>query len=112
MNKITIEKVDTEKKKQKTIPKSALKKTKKLDLKGVKDPASYNKFSKKYSIKVFTSKGSKAARKTLRKKIAGMKMDEINTILEKNNVIKNSDVPPEIKKKILEHATSAGFVSL
>jgi hypothetical protein len=107
--KITVQKLgeDTLVEK-KPMPKSILKKTSKLKLKGVRDPAS----SKKHTIRILTSKGHRKRDKTLKKKIGGLSDKTVTQMNKEAGLIKNTDMPPHLQREVLKHAVSAGFVSI
>jgi hypothetical protein len=112
--KIIVQKVGAEPvleipKKTKTFPKSILKKTSKLKLKGVRDPA---KASRRHTIKLLTSKGHRRHDKTLKKKIGGLTDKKVTELTKDAGLIKNSEMPSDLKRQILGAAVSAGFVSL
>jgi len=109
--KITVEKLGETKigvKKEKPLPKSILKKTSKLNLRGVRDPAS----SKKHTIRILTSKGHRKRDKTLKKKIGGLSDKTVTQMNKEAGLIKNTDMPPHLQREVLKHAVSAGFVSI
>jgi hypothetical protein len=85
-----------------------LKKTSKIKLKGVRDPSS----SKKHTIRLLTSKGHKRHAKTMKRKISNLTDKKVTEITKNAGLVKNSDVPSHLKRQILDHAVSAGFVSL
>jgi hypothetical protein len=95
--------------KTKTFPKSILKKTSKLKLKGVRDPA---KASRRHTIKLLTSKGHRRHDKTLKKKIGGLSDKKVTEITMASDLVKNPEMPSHLKRQILGAAVSAGFVSL
>jgi len=114
MDKIKITKIGEPKHHSKTPLKSILKKTSKI--KGVKDPSTNPPLKpemKKHTIRMSTSKGIKKYRKTIKHKISKLKKNKIEEMFEKQTDIKlNPNTPPEISKKLLENAISAGFVSI
>lgn len=112
MTQIKIEKLDELPKvpkvpKTKSYPKSSLKKTGKLSLKGVRDPA-----KTKHTLRLLTIKGHRRRDKTLKRKIGGLTDDEVQKLTTKSDLVKNPDVPAKLRREILEHAVSAGFVSI
>ena len=112
--KITVQKMGEQPKQEvlqkvKPMPKSILKKTSKLKLKGVRDPA---KASRRHTIKLLTSKGHRRHDKTLKKKIGGLTDKKVSELTEDAGLIKNSEMPSHLKRQILGAAVSAGFVSL
>jgi hypothetical protein len=116
--KITVHKLDeqipiTEKKTvgAKLPLKSILKKTiknSKLNLKGVRDPA----LSKKHTIRILTSKGHRRRDKTLKKQISKIDDKKVSELTRKSGLVKNPNMPANLQRQILNHAISAGFVSL
>jgi hypothetical protein len=110
MNKIKVEKLDAPSPsptpKQKTL-KSILKKPSKLKLKGVRDPA-----TTKHTIRLLTIRGHRRKDKTAKRKIRKLSDEKVSKIVEGSGLVKNKDMPPNIKRQILDHAVSAGFVSL
>lgn len=94
--------------KHKLPPKGILKKTSKIKLKGVRDPSS----SKKHTIRLLTNKGHKRHAKTMKRKISNLSDKKVTEITKNAGLVKNSDVPSHLKRQILDHAISAGFVSL
>jgi hypothetical protein len=112
--KITVEKIGAEEipkeggKKTKSFPKSILKKTSKLKLKGVRDPSS----SRRHTIRVLTSKGLRKRDKTLKKKISTLSDQKVTDITKNAGLIKNPEMPQHLKRQILGSAISAGFVSI
>jgi len=107
--KIKIEKLgeELEKKPVKKI-KSILKKTSKLNLKGVRDPAK----SRRQTLKLLTLKGHRRHDKTLKHKIGGLSDDQVKKLTTDAGIVKNPEVPPKLQREILTHAVSAGFLSL
>jgi hypothetical protein len=79
-----------------------------LKVKGVSDPA----ISRKHSVKMITNKALRKQRRETRKRIDSMKKEDIDRISKKSNLSLNPNTPAEIKKQILYHGVSAGFVSL
>jgi hypothetical protein len=112
--KITVQKMGEQPKQEvlqkvKPMPKSILKKTSKLKLKGVRDPA---KASHRHTIKLLTSRGHRRRDKTLKKKIGGLTDKKVTELTKDAGLIKNSEMPSHLKRQILGAAVSAGFVSL
>ena len=92
--------------------KSILKKTQRI--KDVKDPAKPTPLKpgmKKHTLKLLTSKGHKKLKKTLKKKLHKLKKSELDKLVQDSNMKLNPNTPPEIARKILSNAISAGFVS-
>lgn len=115
MNKIKIEKLETPEQKisetptPKT-PKSILKKPKtlkKLNLKGVRDPA-----TTKHTIRLLTIKGHRRKDKTLKNKLKKLNDSKVSEIIDNSGLVKNKDMPSKFKRQILDHAVSAGFLSI
>lgn len=116
MNKIIkIEKMGEPIKQTKTFPKGVLKKTEKLKLKGVRDPAKSPPFKKgmrKHTLRLLTSKGMKQRNKTQRNKIRGLSDDKVKEILKTSGLVKNPNTPKHIAREILGAGVEAGFVSV
>jgi hypothetical protein len=112
--KVVITKIDHKPAHKETKPvKSILKKTSKI--RGVRDPAKSPPLKpgmRKHTLRMFTERGLKKHRKTMKHKIAKMKKSDIDKILAQSDVKLNPDTPPSISKKILNNAISSGFVSL
>jgi hypothetical protein len=109
--KIKIEKLDEEPPKvEKPVKKikSILKKTSKLNLKGVRDPAK----SRRQTLKLLTLKGHRRHDKTLKHKIGGLSDDQVKKLNTNAGLVKNPEVPAKLQREILTHAVSAGFLSL
>ena len=91
-----------------------MKKTSKI--KGVSDPAKSpapKPNMRKHTIRMFTSKGLRRHRKTLKHRISKMNPAEIAKVFQQQTDIKlKPDTPAHISKKLLDNAVSAGFVSL
>jgi hypothetical protein len=121
--KIVIEKVDdssvkskvVHKKTVKSFPKGILKKTSKLSLKGVSDPAKsppLKKGMQHHTLRMLTEKGSRKHRKTLKRKLSKMKTSEVADIAKRSGLVLNPKTPPHIAKAIVGEAVSAGFLSM
>lgn len=112
--KIVITKKDGPLHREKTPKKSILRKTSKI--KGVIDPAKSpapKPNMRKHTIRMFTSKGLRRHRKTLKHRISKMQPAEIAKVFQQQTDIKlKPDTPAHISKKLLDNAVSAGFVSL
>lgn len=92
--------------------KSILKKTQRI--KDVKDPAKPTPLKpgmKRHTLKLLTSKGHKKLKKTLKKKLHKLKKSELDKLVQDSNMKLNPNTPPEIARKIVSNAISAGFVS-
>jgi hypothetical protein len=92
--------------------KSILKKTQRI--KDVRDPAKPTPLKpgmKRHTLKLLTSKGHKKLKKTLRKKLHKLKKSELDKLVQDSNMKLNPNTPPEIARKIVSNAISAGFVS-
>jgi hypothetical protein len=117
--KITVQKLGSEPKQEKVtkeiggrvkpMPKSILKKTSKLKLKGLRDPA---KASRRHSVKLLTSKGHRRHDKTMKKKIGKLSDRKVQELTMGSGLVKNPEMPQHLQRQILDHAVSAGFVSL
>lgn len=118
--KVIITKMDDEpikmvKKTLKTFPKSILKKTGKLILKGVRDPSKappLKKGMKKHTLRLLTEKGMRKHRKTLKNRISSMSDSSVSDVVQKTGLIRNAKTPANISRQILDNAISAGFVSI
>jgi hypothetical protein len=120
--KITIHKLGEEKqpepKKKKTLktfPKGILKSKSKFTLKGVVDPAkspALKKGMKRHTLRLLTERGMKKYRKTLKNRIAGMTDAKVLEVVQGKGLVMNPKTPPGVSRQILEHAASAGFVSV
>lgn len=100
------------KKSMKTFPRGVLKKT--LKVKPTSDPAKpppFKKSSRKHTIRLFTDHGEKRRRKTIKKKVAKMSDKRVDELVQKHNLLKNSETPPRIKREMLSGAMLAGFIS-
>lgn len=100
------------KKSMKTFPRGVLKKT--LKVRPISDPAKpppFKKSSRKHTIRLFTDHGEKRRRKTIKKKIAKMSDRKVDELVQKHNLLKNSETPPRIKREMLSGAMLAGFIS-
>jgi hypothetical protein len=100
------------KKSMKTFPRGVLKKT--LKVRPVSDPARpppFKKLSRKHTIRLFTDKGESRRRKTIKKKVAKMSDRKVDEMVQKHNLLKNSETPPRIKREMLSGAMMAGFIS-
>jgi len=100
------------KKSMKTFPRGVLKKT--LKVRPVSDPARpppFKKSSRKHTIRLFTDKGESRRRKTIKKKVSKMSDRKVDELVQKHNLLKNSETPPRIKREMLSGAMMAGFIS-
>ena len=107
-----IPKTAGKKKSMKTFPRGVLKKT--LKVRPVSDPARpppFKKLSRKHTIRLFTDKGESRRRKTIKKKVAKMSDRKVDEMVQKHNLLKNSETPPRIKREMLSGAMMAGFIS-
>ena len=120
--KIVITKIDNSKevpkeggkKTVKTFPKGILRRSSKLHLKGVADPAkapALKKGMKKHTLRLLTEKGMKKHRKTLKSRIAKMSDAKVKETVQSAGLVTNPSTPPEISRQILDNAISAGFIS-
>jgi hypothetical protein len=108
----SILKTGGKKKSMKTFPRGVLKKT--LKVRPVSDPAKpppFKKSSRKHTIRLFTDKGESRRRKTIKKKVAKMSDRKVDELVQKHNLLKNSETPPRIKREMLSGAMMAGFIS-
>jgi len=95
--------------------KGILKKTSKLSLKGVADPAkapAFKKGMKKHTLRLLTEKGMRKQRKTMKRKLAKLSDSKVSDIVQKSGLVVNSKTPSDISRQILDNAVSAGFVSV
>jgi len=76
-----------------------------LKLRGVSNPS-----STKHSVRMLTSKGARKQRRATRKRINEMKKEDLDRVSKKLDL--NPKTPEDIKKQILYHGVSAGFISL
>jgi hypothetical protein len=86
-----------------------------LKVKGVRDPSKSPPLKKgmhKHTLRVFTERGNRKQHKTLRRKLSSMKTEDVQKKLKESGLLTNDKTPPNISKQILEHAVSAGFISL
>jgi hypothetical protein len=100
------------KKSMKTFPRGVLKKT--LKLKPTSDPAKpppFKKSSRKHTIRLFTDHGEKRRRKTIHRKISKMSDRKVDELVQKHNLLKNSETPARVKREMLSGAMLAGFIS-
>jgi hypothetical protein len=98
----------------KTFPRGILKRTSKLHLKGVTDPAKsppLKKGMKKHTLRLLTEKGMKKYRKTMKNRIAKMSDAKVKQTVQTAGLVTNPNTPPEISRQILDNAISAGFIS-
>ena len=92
--------------------KSILKKS--LKIKDVKDPAKSPPLKPgmhKHTLRMFTQKGHKKFKKTLKARLHKMKKSDLDKLAQESNLKLNPNTPPEIAKKIIGSAITAGFVS-
>lgn len=87
--------------------KSILKKTSKLNLKGVRDPA-----KTKHTLKLLTMKGHRRRDKTMKRKIGGLTDQKVKELTSKSGLVKHPEMPVDLQRKVLHHALHAGFISL
>jgi len=100
------------KKSMKTFPRGVLKKT--LKLKPTSDPAKpppFKKSSRRHTIRLFTDHGEKRRRKTIHRKISKMSDRKVDELVQKHNLLKNSETPSRVKREMLSGAMLAGFIS-
>jgi hypothetical protein len=97
-----------------TFPRGILKRSSKLHLKGVADPAKsppLKKGMKKHTLRLLTEKGMKKHRKTMKNRIAKMSDAKVKETVQTAGLVTNPNTPPEISRQILDNAISAGFIS-
>ena len=109
-------KLDGGKKKKtlKTFPRGILKKTSKVRIKPVADPAKHppiKKAMKKHTIRLLTDSGVSHRRKTIKKKIGKMSDSKVKELVMKAGLSKGNG-PPALLREILEGGMVSGFVSL
>jgi len=100
------------KRSMKTFPRGVLKKT--LKVKPTSDPAKpppFKKSSRKHTIRLFTDHGEKRRRKTIHRKVAKMSDRKVDELVQKHNLLKNSETPTRVKREMLSGAMLAGFIS-
>jgi hypothetical protein len=126
MSDLIITKVDSENKKippplssggkkpktMKTFPRGVLKKTQKIVLKAVSDPAKSPPLKKKHTIRLITGKGENRQRKTIKHRISKMSDKQVDDLVTKHKLLKNSNTPAKLKREMLKGAVLAGFVSV
>jgi len=126
MDVVTITKVDKEtnqippplssggktRKTMKTFPRGVLKKTQKVVLKAVSDPAKSPPLKKKHTIRLITGKGENRQRKTIKHRISKMSDKQVDDLVTKHKLLKNSNTPAKLKREMLKGAVLAGFVSV
>jgi hypothetical protein len=98
----------------KTFPRGILKRTSKLHLKGVTDPAKsppLKKGMKKHTLRLLTEKGMKKHRKTMKNRIAKMSDAKVKQAVQTAGLVTNPNTPTHISRQILDNAISAGFIS-
>jgi hypothetical protein len=94
----------------KTFPKGVLKRSAKLHLKGVADPAKST--MKRHTLRMLTEKGMRKHRKSLKRRLAKIPDKKVKEIVEKSGLVTNSKTPPGISRQIMNNAVSAGFLSV
>jgi hypothetical protein len=123
---VTITKVDSDNKKippplitagkkpktMKTFPRGVLKKTQKMLLKAVSDPAKSPPLKKNHTIRLITGKGENRQRKTIKNKISKMSDKQVDDLITKHKLLKNLNTPPKLKREMLKGAVLAGFISI
>jgi hypothetical protein len=125
---VTITKVDSDNKKippplsttsggkkpktMKTFPRGVLKKTQKIVLKAVSDPAKSPPLKRNHTIRLITGKGESRHRKTIKHRISKMSDKQVDDLVTKHKLLKNSNTPPKLKREMLKGAVLAGFVSV
>ena len=96
----------------KTFPRGVLKKTQKIVLKAVSDPAKSPPLKKKHTIRLITGKGENRQRKTIKHRISKMSDKQVDDLVTKHKLLKNSNTPAKLKREMLKGAVLAGFVSV
>jgi hypothetical protein len=96
----------------KTFPRGVLKKTQKVVLKAVSDPAKPPPLKKKHTIRLITGKAENRHRKTVKNKISKMSDKQVDELVVKHKLLKNSNTPSKLKREMLKGAMLAGFVSV
>ena len=128
MSDLIITKVDSETKKippplstttggknaktMKTFPRGVLKKTQKVVLKAVSDPAKSPPLKRKHTIRLITGKGENRHRKTIKHRISKMSDKQVDDLVIKHKLLNNSNTPAKLKREMLKGAVLAGFVSV
>jgi hypothetical protein len=123
---VTITKVDSDTKKvppplatggkkvktMKTFPRGVLKKTQKLVLKAVSNPAKAPPIKRKHTIRLITGKGESHQRKTIKHTISKMSDKQVDDLVTKHKLLKNPNTPGKLKREMLKGAMLAGFISV
>lgn len=101
------------KKSLKTFPRGILKRTSKVRIKAVSDPAKHpplKKYMKKHTIRLLTDSGVSHRRKTIKHKINKMSDSKVKDMVVKAGLSKGNG-PPGLLREILEGGMMSGFVS-
>ena len=102
-------------KSMKTYPKGVLKKTHKVKIKAVSDPAKappVKRFMRKHTIRLITDKGARLHRKTIKNRVRKLSDSKVKELVTKNGLLKNPDAPIPLMREMLEGGMIAGFISL
>lgn len=98
----------------KTYPKGVLKKTHKIKIKAVADPAKpapLKKSDRKHTIRIITEKGAKLRRKTIKNKVHRLSDAKVKELVTKHGLLKNPNAPVPLMREMLEGGMLAGFIS-
>jgi hypothetical protein len=96
----------------KTFPRGVLKKT--IKVKPVADPAKsppLKKTTRSHTIRLITGKGESRRRKTVKHTVAKMTDKQVDEMVTKHKLLKNSNTPAKLKREMLKGAMLAGFIS-
>ena len=97
----------------KTFPRGVLK-HKTLKVRPVSDPAKappLKKSMRSHTIRLLTDRGENRHRKTIKRKVAKMTDKQVDDMVTKHNLLKNSKTPAKLKREMLKGAMLAGFIS-
>ena len=103
----------TKPKTMKTYPRGVLK-HKTLKVKPVADPAKappLKKSMRNHTIRLLTDKGENRHRKTIKRKVSKMSDKQVDEMVTKHKLLKNSNTPSKLKREMLRGAMLAGFIS-
>ena len=98
----------------KTYPKGVLKKTHKIKIKPVSDPAKsapVKKSMRKHTIRLMTDKGAHIRRKTIKNKVRKLSDAKVKELVTKHGLLKNPSAPIPLMREMLEGGMIAGFIS-
>lgn len=102
-------------KSMKTYPKGVLKKTHKIKIKPVADPAKsapVKRFMRKHTIRLITEKGARLHRKTIKNRVRKLSDAKVKDLVTRHGLLKNPDAPVPLMREMLEGGMIAGFISL